>query len=150
MPKSIRDVKHFSLVLEEFDLRNCIIIDRGFFSVNNIDEMNKKEIRFIQPLRRNSKIIEYFIIMKESFVYRDRGIIYGMKRIGKYYLYLYDNVKMKGKEHSNLIENRSREKRVKIDESRLGKIAILSNMLRQGVKYTIYTSKGKRQSKCLM
>ncbi|MEM3265274.1 MAG: hypothetical protein QXH07_04895 [Thermoplasmata archaeon] len=33
--------------------------------------------------------------MKESFVYRDRGIRYGMKRIGKYYLYLYEDVKMK-------------------------------------------------------
>ncbi|MEM3227293.1 MAG: transposase [Saccharolobus sp.] len=72
MPGSIRDVKYFSSVLEEFDLRNCIIIiDRGFFSMNNIDEMNKREIRFIQPLGRNSKIIDYLITMKESFVYRD-------------------------------------------------------------------------------
>ncbi|MEM3333707.1 MAG: hypothetical protein QW745_05825 [Thermoplasmata archaeon] len=31
--------------------------------------------------------------MKESFVYRDRRIRYGMKRIGKYYLNLYEDVK---------------------------------------------------------
>ncbi|MEM4115557.1 MAG: transposase, partial [Saccharolobus sp.] len=94
MPGSIRDVKYFSSVLKEFDLRNCIIIiDRGFFSMNNMDEMNKREIRFIQLLRRNSKIIDYLITMKESFVYRDRGIRYGMKRIEKYYLNLYEDVK---------------------------------------------------------
>ncbi|MEM3455580.1 MAG: hypothetical protein QXT72_03375 [Candidatus Micrarchaeia archaeon] len=77
--------------------------------------------------------------MKESFVYRDRGIRYGMKRKGKYYLYLYEDVKIKGEEHSNLIENRAKGKRVKIDKNRLGKIAILSNMLMAGDKiYDLY------------
>ncbi|MEM3455340.1 MAG: hypothetical protein QXT72_02130 [Candidatus Micrarchaeia archaeon] len=77
--------------------------------------------------------------MKESFVYRDQGIRYGMKRTGKYYLYLYEDVKMKGKEHSNLIENRTKGRRVKIDKSRLGKIAILSNLLMAGDKiYDLY------------
>ncbi|MGC8662777.1 MAG: transposase, partial [Thermoplasmata archaeon] len=118
----------------------CIIImDRGFFSMDNIEEMNKREMKFIQPLRRNSKIIDYSIPLKGSFIYRDRGIRYGIKRIGSYYLYLYEDVKMKGEEYSNLIEARVKGNKVKIDESRLGKISIISNMLMDGNKiYDLY------------
>jgi transposase len=140
MPGSVRDVKYFSSVIEEFDLRRCIIImDRGFFSMDNIEEMNKKGMKFIQPLRRNSKIIDYSIPLKESFVYRDRGIRYGVKKIGSYYLYLYEDVKMKGEEYSNLIEARVKGNKVKIEESRLGKIPIISNLLMDGDKiYDLY------------
>ncbi|MGC9124314.1 MAG: transposase [Thermoplasmata archaeon] len=140
MPGSIRDVKYFSSVLEEFDLSKCIIImDRGFFSMENMEEMNRRGMRFIQPLRRNSKIIDYSIQLKESFVYRDRGIRYGIKSIGAFYLYLYEDVKMKGEEYSNLIEARVKGNKVKIDERRLGKISIISNMLMDGDKiYDLY------------
>jgi transposase len=96
-------------------------------------------MKFIQPLRRNSKIIDYSIPLKESFVYRDRGIRYGVKKIGSYYLYLYEDVKMKGEEYSNLIEARVKGNKVKIEESRLGKIPIISNLLMDGDKiYDLY------------
>ncbi len=140
MPGSIRDVKYFVSVLEEFDLSDCIIIiDRVFFSMDNIEKMNKKGIRFIQPLRRNLKIIDYSMPMKESFVYRDREIRFGVKKIGEYYLYLYEDVKMKGEEFSNLIESKSKGNKVEIEENKLGKIAMLTNMLMAGDQiYELY------------
>ncbi|MGC8981037.1 MAG: hypothetical protein ACP5KL_06055 [Thermoplasmata archaeon] len=70
---------------------------------------------------------------------RDRGIRYGIKSIGSFYLYLYEDVKMKGEEYSNLIEARVKGNKVKIDERRLGKISIISNMLMDGDKiYDLY------------
>ena len=61
-PRSVRDVKYFSSVFEEFDLSRCILImEHGFFSMKNIEELNKREMMFIQPLRRNSKIIDYSV-----------------------------------------------------------------------------------------
>jgi transposase len=42
MPGSARDVKYFSSVIEEFDMRRCILImDRGFFSMDNIEDEQK-------------------------------------------------------------------------------------------------------------
>ncbi|MGC8630183.1 MAG: IS1634-like element ISFac6 family transposase, partial [Thermoplasmata archaeon] len=62
-----------------------------------------------------------------------------VKKIGEYYLYLYEDVKMKGEEFSNLIESKSKGNKVEIEENKLGKIAMLTNMLMAGDQiYELY------------
>jgi transposase len=149
MPGSIRDVKSLSTLMEEFPLKDCILImDRGFFSKTNIYGLISVGASFIQPLRRNSKLIDYKIKPNKPFMYRDRGIKFTVKELnegnGKLWLFLYEDVLLRGEEHSNLIKMQiTREKYgLKIDESRLGKISILTNLDWDGERlYGLYKEK---------
>ena len=64
------------------------VMDRGFASYSLADEINNK---FIMPLRRNNKIIDYGIEFRSSFMYRDRGILSTSYKYGKYYVYIFQD-----------------------------------------------------------
>jgi len=149
MPGSIRDIKSLHHAMDEFPLRDCILVlDRGFFSSKTVEDLLSSGISFIQPLKRGLKMVDYSLRLKESFVYRERGIKFAEKVVeweavreaGKKMregvtakLFLYEDVKLRGEEHSNLIRlNAKREEErvatVKIDEEKLGKIPILTNL----------------------
>lgn len=148
MPGSIRDVKSLRNLMEEFPLKQCILIlDRGFFSKNNIDGILSLGASFIQPLRRNSKLINYKLKPNQPFMYRERGIKFTVKEFSrggeKLRLFLYEDVLLGGEEHSNLIKLQvKREKQFVIDESRLGKVSILTNLDWSGERvYGLYKEK---------
>ncbi len=141
MPGSVRDVKYFSSVLEEFNLKSyTVVTDRGFLSMENVKKMKEMEIGFVQQLRRTSTLIDYSIPMNGKFVYHHRGIRWGKKEVDEgIYLYLFEDVKLKGEEHSNLIEMAVNGIEVEIDENVLGKIPVLSSMNVDGKKvYLLY------------
>ncbi len=142
MPGSVRDVKYFSSVVEEFNLESCTIVtDRGFLSMDNMNRMKGMGIGFVQPLRRNSKLIDYSLPMNGRFVYHRRGIRWGRKEVDDdgAYLYLFEDVKLRGEEHSNLIEMDVNGMDVDIDENILGKISLLSSMDVDGERvYLLY------------
>ena len=149
MPGSIRDVKSLRNVMEEFPMKNCIIIlDRGFFSKSNIDVVLSLNASFIQPLRRNSKLIDYKIKPNRPFAYRERGVTFAVKELKsgdeKLRLFLYEDVLLRGEEHSNLIKMQAKDEKglMVVDESRLGKISILTNLNWSGEKvYGLYKEK---------
>lgn len=123
-PGSIRDVK----TVDKFKLyRSIIVMDRGFVSLDRIDYMSDN-MRYIQPLRRNSKLIDYSIPMKGSFTYHGRGIRYGTVKYSNYSLYIYENARLRGEEISNPIVSRAINPEMKIHEERLGKISVISNL----------------------
>ena len=148
---STRDVKTLRGVIDEFQLRDCVIImDRGFYSKNNIEAMLTIGASFIQPLRRNSQLIDYGALPDKPFTYRGRGIIYTSRRVdfngGSLWLHLYEDVKLRGEEHSNLIKlSVEGDRRVEIDGSRinrLGKISILTDLDLDGERvYGLYKEK---------
>ena len=78
--------------------------------------------------------------MDGRFVYHHRGIRWGKKEVDKgNYLYLFEDVKLGGEEHSNLIEMAVNGMDVDIDENILGKISVLSSMDADGEKiYLLY------------
>jgi transposase len=149
MPGSIRDVKSLSYIMEEFPLKNCIVIlDRGFFSKSNVDGLLSLGASFIQPLRRNSKLIDYKIKPNQPFAYRERGITFAVKDVkmgdGKLRLFLYEDVLLRGEEHSNLIKLhvKNESRRLVVDESRLGKVSVLTNLDWSGEKvYGLFKEK---------
>jgi transposase len=157
MPGSTRDVKTLRGVIDEFQLRDCVIIlDRGFYSWNNIEAMLTIGASFIQPLRRNSKLIDYGLKPDKPFTYRGRGILYTSRMIEfgdeSLWLHLYEDVQLRGEEHSNLIKltvdksvdklNVDGEGCLEIDESRLGKISILTDLGWGGERiYGLYKEK---------
>ena len=51
--------------MEEINFTGVLLIDRGFASSSLADKINTK---FIMPLRRNYKIIDYSIGFKSSFM----------------------------------------------------------------------------------
>ena len=148
MPGSIRDVKSLRNLMEEFPLKNCVVImDRGFFSKTNIEMILALNASFIQPLRRNSKLIDYNLKPNRPFAYRERGITFAVKELKedvKLKLFLYEDALLRGEEHSNLIKLQVKDdkRRIVVDESRLGKVSILTNLGWSGEKvYGLYKEK---------
>lgn len=101
VPGSVRDVKYFSSVLDEFDLRSCTVVtDRGFLSMDNMNVKRMKDMGmgFVQPLRRNSKLIDYALPMDGKFVHHHRGIRWGKREVDEgMHLYLFEDVKLRGR-----------------------------------------------------
>lgn len=133
IPGSVRDIKSLKSALREHDLRSCIIVlDRGLASYSLADLLEEKEMRFILPLKRNFEIIDYGLPLKESFVYRGRGINWGRKRVKGKTLYLFEDVKLRAEEETTFIEMVSEGKRERgeLEEERrkFGKIAVLTNI----------------------
>lgn len=65
VPGSIRDVSSLLLSMEESTVKDIILVgDKGFYSSDNIKELDTKKIRYILPLRRNSQLIDYAPLMQ--------------------------------------------------------------------------------------
>jgi len=82
IPGNIRDVKAFKLSLLESRVSDAIVIaDKGFYSQDNMQQLDKVALKYILPLRRNSALINYDnfdkphkIGMDGFFKYRNRYI----------------------------------------------------------------------------
>jgi transposase len=60
VPGNIKEVKAFALSIKESGLKDAVVIgDKGFFSAQNIEELEKESLRYIIPLRRSSSLIDY-------------------------------------------------------------------------------------------
>jgi transposase len=140
IPGSVRDVKAFHHALREFEMKKgCILVlDRGLFSKDNLDYMLSNGLSFVQPLKRNAGVIDYGLKPDEGFTYRGRGIKWVRRKVrgAEVFLYLFEDVKMRGEEESNMIELVSKGEVEGYDESRLGKIGVLSDI--KGNGSTVY------------
>jgi len=84
LPGNIKDIKSFKLSLEELNAKDSVVVaDKGFYSKSNIEELQKENIDFIIPLRRNNSLIKYenFNTLDKSsftgfFKFQDRIIWY--------------------------------------------------------------------------
>jgi transposase len=60
LPGNIKDVSAFKMSLLESGIQDAtVIIDKGFASQKNIEALEKEKLKFIIPLPRNSKLIDY-------------------------------------------------------------------------------------------
>lgn len=60
LPGNIRDVKAFTLTMQECGLKNVTLIaDKGFYSKKNIDSLNAAGLTYIIPLQRGPLLIPY-------------------------------------------------------------------------------------------
>ncbi len=144
LPGSVRDVKSLKSIIKEMDLSNhVVVLDRGFASYYLPDLLKEGEIKYVLPLRRNFKIIDYEQNLRGSFSYRKRGINWGRKRVGKYFVYLFEDVKLRAEEETAFIEmieegKRRKEEMLK-ERKKFGRIAILSNISTEGQEiYLLY------------
>ena len=60
LPGNIKDISAFKLCLQESGVKDAIIVmDKGFSSQSNIEELEKNGLQFIIPLQRNNALINY-------------------------------------------------------------------------------------------
>ena len=76
LPGNIRDVKSVKLSLKEAGIRDAVFIaDKGFYSENNIIELENTELQYIIPLKRNHRLIDYKPLQKKG----KRGLTHHFK-----------------------------------------------------------------------
>jgi len=54
LPGSIRDVSAMAKTIDMAGVERCVIVaDKGFFSADNVNKLEKQHLSHIIPLRRN-------------------------------------------------------------------------------------------------
>jgi len=92
VPGSVNDVSTLKLSLKEIDINNKILLlDRGFISEDNFEEMVSRSIRFIIPLKRDSVHYKTRIHLTGNFSYKSKLIHCGKRSIGDFILYRFEN-----------------------------------------------------------
>lgn len=111
LPGNIRDVKAFTLTMQECGLKNVTLIaDKGFYSKKNIKTLDNAHLNYIIPLQRGSKLIPYPASGAANkkrwngyFTFNEKIIWYKTKR--KVTIYLNQGLKIvEEKDYLNRIE----------------------------------------------
>ena len=139
LPGSVRDITSIYNGVKEIDSHVILILDRGFFSVDVVKFLLDKT-SFVIPARRNSKLYEEEIDVKDHFFYRERLIkcgktgkeIKGERKKKSYYLYLFEDVTLRAEEEITLYKKHDKGKisKEEIEKGlkRAGKILIISDL----------------------
>ncbi len=145
VPGSVRDVSTLKITMSDQDINKIkMVLDRGFYSEENIDAMIKSGIKFIQPARRNSVYYkEAGIPESNHFFYRGRLIKSGKKVVEGKILYMYEDTKLREEEENTLYreldEGKISKEELEIEMNKAGKILIVSNIDSEGVEiYNMY------------
>lgn len=147
LPGSVRDIKALKTAINEVFRRKCILVmDRGPASYIVPKMLREKEVGFVLPLRRNFRIVDYDMPLMKSFIFMNRGINWGRKRIGESFLYMFEDVKLRAEEETNFIkhirEGKKKQPQLERERRKFGKISILSNLDRGGAAvYRLYKSR---------
>lgn len=149
LPGSVKEFKSIKLLLDEWEFGSAVLVaDRGLASYALPSLLRERKMRFVVPLKRNFKVIDYDMELRGCFVYRDRGINWGRRRVKGNYLYLFEDVRLRAEEETTFIEMISEGKRERRDldeeRKRFGRIAILSNIDEDGEQiYLLYKERGE-------
>ncbi len=94
LPGNIREVRAFKNCILEAGLNDAVIVaDKGFYSKKNIELLQKEQLRFILPLRRDNSIIDYALLEDNSFKEGDSYFEHE-KRIIWYQKYTYQGLSL--------------------------------------------------------
>jgi len=140
VPGSIRDISTFLLTVKESGIKKAIIIgDKGFYSEENINYLDKKEteLDYIFPLKRNSSLIDYSPIISGNkknfdgyFLFEKRIIWHYEKMIGNKRILLFLDEKLKMEEEKDMMIH-IEDKKIPLNDFyerqfRIGTIAVIT------------------------
>ena len=145
LPGNIRDVKSVKLSLKESGISDAVFIaDKGFYSEDNIVELEKSQLQYVIPLKRNHTLIDYKPLQKRSkkgmdhhFKFQERYIFCTIKKIKEdtlLYTFLDDSLKLEEEQsYLNRIDTQKEEK-LSIKEFHkkahtFGTFSILTNLI---------------------
>ena len=130
VPGSIRDVTALVTTMEMAGVERCVVIlDKGFYSTDNIKRLRSKHLSFIMPLRRNSSLIPETDEFQGVFTYEGRPIKYWLSVEG---IYTYEDPVLRMEEERDYLqrikEGKSSKKSYMEDQKNFGKIHLLSDL----------------------
>lgn len=132
LPGNIRDVKSVKLSLKEAGINDAVFIaDKGFYSENNIIELENTELQYVIPLKRNHTLIDYKPLQKKGkkglthhFKFQERYIFCSImkNKEGKtIYTFLDDRLKLE--EEQSYLNRIDIQKEAKLSIKEFHKIA---------------------------
>lgn len=133
IPGSVRDITSLYNSIREIGLEGkTLILDRGFYSDDLMKFLIEKHLSFVVPARRNSTLYDYLIRVNMHFLYRDRLIKCGKRKINDYYIYLFEDASMKVEEEMTLytLFDKNKINKIQLDEDieKAGSILIVSDL----------------------
>lgn len=98
LPGCVRDITIIPNTVREAGLSSAVLIgDKGFYSRDNVEFLEKNGLMYILPLRRNSTFIDYSPLRDKStlnyFVFNNRVIWYYEQRKRRIIIYLDEELK---------------------------------------------------------
>ena len=132
VPGSVRDISTLYKTIEELDISNKVLLfDRGFFSDDVLKFLDNKNVKFVLPTKRNSHYYDTRILLNEEFIYHDRLIKCGKRKLENIFLYLYEDQDLKLEEQKTIFRKREEGKindeEYSLKQKRAGKFLIISN-----------------------
>lgn len=159
VPGNIRDVKAFRNCLLESDIKNAVLVaDKGFYSEDNVKLLREEKLDFLLPLKRNSSLIDYGPIEKNTFkdsavfFSHEKRVVWSQKTaLGDgLFLYFYLDEALRNKEESDYVlritthpESHNRENYLK-KRNRFGTLALLTGL--DGTESTVYQTYKSRMA----
>ncbi len=148
VPGSIRDVETLKNTIQDINMNGItFILDRGFFSEENVKYLHTSGMKFIIPARRNSFLYDKVKRSLEGhFFYHDRLIKCSKKRWSVFFLYLYEDSELKKEEEKTLFkmvdDNAIGEEEFHNIIKNAGRILLVSNINRDSCWiYSTYKSR---------
>ena len=134
--KDITTIRDFLERLPEKARKNVgFILDRGFTSFGLLDDFRKDEIRYVVPLKKNSKLLLRGldgVRWRGTFLYRDRPIRWATAESEYGTTHLFEDPQLKGEEETALLRrvNKRRMSMREFEERErvAGVIGIVSDM----------------------
>jgi len=132
VPGSVRDISTLYKTIEELDISNkLLLLDRGFFSEDVLKFLENKHVKFVLPTKRNSHYYDTRIHLNEEFIYHDRLINCGKRKLGNLFLYMYEDQDLKLEELKTIFRKREEGKindeDYSLKQKRAGRFLIISN-----------------------
>lgn len=92
---NITDLKSMSLCIKEMKVKDVVYIaDKGFYSKDNIVELEKQTMQYIIPLMRNNHLIDFAPLLKPNFKKELKTFFIYQERIIWYYEYEKDGTRL--------------------------------------------------------
>lgn len=115
LPGNVKDTTSFLTSIDEFgDMSITAIGDKGFYSKKNIEELDKRNIRYIIALRRCTAGLDYSVFdghaAEGHFFYAGRLIKYSTQTIDGHRVYLYYDSKHASEEETDYLRRVDDEK----------------------------------------
>ena len=112
MPGDIKDVKSFALCFKESGIKDATaIIDKGFYSKKNIEMLEGAGMKFIVPLKRSDKTIDYAPVMaggisgmEGRFSFEGRNIWYFTRDVDGRNMHVYLDTRLREKESDDFLK----------------------------------------------
>lgn len=142
LPGNVKDITSFLASVDEFGDKSMTVIgDKGFFSKKNVEELDKRSLKFIIALRRSMAGLDYSKLYSHSceghFFYAGRLIKYTSQTLEGHTVYLFYDAKHAAEEETDYLRRVDDDKYEKYTmetyQSKAPQFGTLAAMVSEGI-----------------